>query len=48
MGGWGGGGWEARVELWPIGNNIMRLVSFLYIAASHTAHVQYFSCVYIL
>ena len=27
--------------------NIMKLFSFLYIDASHTAHVHYFSCVYI-
>ena len=28
-----------------VGNNVMRLFSLLYIAASHTVHVHYFSCV---
>ena len=28
--------------------NIMRLLSFLYIAASHMAHAHYFVCVYML
>ena len=36
-----GAGVEQRV-----GNNV-RLFSFLYVAASHMAHVHYFSCVYI-
>ena len=28
-----------------VGNKVMRLFSLLYIAASHTVHVHYFSCV---
>ena len=28
-----------------VGNNVMRLFSLLYIAASHTVHGHYFSCV---
>ena len=35
------------MELW-VSNNMMKLFRFLYIAASHTVHVHYFSCVYIL
>ena len=31
-----------------VSNNMMKLLSFLYIAASHMVHVHYFSCVYIL
>ena len=30
------------VELW-VGDNIMRLMSFLYIVGSHTAHAHNFS-----
>ena len=40
----GGGGGGGIVKLW-VGNNVMRLFSFLYIAASHMVHVHYFSCV---
>ena len=32
------------MELW-VGSNIMKLFSFLYLAASHMAHVHHFSCV---
>ena len=39
----GGGGMELRVS-----NNMMKLFSFLYIAASHTVHLHVYSCVYIL
>ena len=35
------------MELW-VSNNMMKLFSFLYIAASYTAHLHYFSCVCIL
>ena len=35
------------MELW-VHRNIMKLFSFLYVAASRTAHVHYFSCVYTL
>ena len=35
------------MELW-VGRNIMKLFSFSYVAASRTAHVHYFSCVYTL
>ena len=37
------------MELW-VASNIMTLISFLYIAASHTTHVHvhFFSCVYTL
>ena len=31
-----------------LGNNIMRLFSFLYIAASNTERLHYFSCIYVL
>ena len=31
-----------------VGNNVMRLFSLLYIAASPTLHVHYFSCVLLL
>ena len=40
----GGGGGTGRGELW-VGNKIMRLFSFLYVAASHTADLYCFSCV---
>ena len=40
---WGLGG----MELW-VSNNIKKLFSFPYIAASHTVHVHFYSCVYIL
>ena len=43
VGKWGLG----PVELW-VGSNIIKLFSFTYIAASRTAHVHYFSCVYTL
>ena len=35
------------MELW-VSNNMMKLFSCLYIAASYTAHLHYFSCVCIL
>ena len=41
--GWGLGGMELR-----IGSNIIKLFSLLHVAASHTAHAHYFSCVYTL
>ena len=31
-----------------VSNNMMKLFSFLYIAASNTVRVHYFSCLYIL
>ena len=31
-----------------VDNNVMRLFSLLYIAASHTVHVHYFSCVLVV
>ena len=31
-----------------VGNNVTRLFSFLYIAASHTVHVHFCVCVYIV
>ena len=35
------------MELW-VGSNVMKLFSFLCLAASRMAHIRHFSCVYVV